>query len=92
MQQFRRKLNENWGEWTLSLGLGYNFTSFQLRYLTLMTLGTGRPGIEWNGWLRSTDEAAAHLSNFIVAPAGALSLQDARVWTHQVSILIPIVD
>ncbi|MCH8961510.1 MAG: FAD-dependent oxidoreductase, partial [Bacteroidetes bacterium] len=42
----KRKLEENWSEWTLSLGLGYNFTGFQLRYLSLITLGTGRPGVD----------------------------------------------
>ncbi len=90
VRQFKRKLDESWGEWTLSLGMGYNFTGFQLRYLSLITLGTGRPGID-GGPRFARDQAFAE-SSFVVAPAGPLALQDARVWTHQLSLLIPIVD
>ena len=31
-------------------------------------------------------------ADFVVAPNGPLSLQDARVWTHQVTLLIPITE
>ena len=92
VQQFKRELDESWGEWTFSLGLGYTFTGFQLRYLSLITLGTGRPGIDFGGARNAAFDQAALESSFVVAPAGPLALQDARVWTHQLSILIPIAD
>ena len=90
----KRKLEENWSEWTLSLGLGYNFTGFQLRYLSLITLGTGRPGVEQPFSRGGFDQAntSALESDFIIAPNGPLSLQDARVWTHQITLLIPITE
>jgi len=87
---FKRDQNERWSEWTLSLGLGYFFTGFQLRYLSLLTLGTGRPSVESSGPFFGGDFARA--GDFVVAPAGSLALQDARVWTHQITILIPITD
>ena len=90
---FRRQLKEDWSEWTFSLGLGYNFTGFQLRYLSLMTLGTGRPTVGWDATAFAEDQSslnAVSLGDFVVAPNGPLSLQDARVWTHQVTLLIPI--
>ncbi len=90
----KRKLEEDWSEWTFSLGLGYTFTGFQLRYLSLITLGTGRPGVE-QSFFRGTPEMDANtafLSDFIIAPNGPLSLQEARVWTHQITLLIPITD
>ena len=93
VEAFKRELKEDWSEWTFTLGLGYNFTGFQLRYLSLLTLGTGRPGVEWDARAFAEDQSfanAAALGDFVVAPNGPLSLQDARVWTHQVTLLIPI--
>jgi len=90
----KRKLEEDWSEWTFSLGLGYTFTGFQLRYLSLITLGTGRPGVD-QAFFRGTPEMDANTafrSDFIIAPNGPLSLQEARVWTHQITLLIPITD
>ncbi len=88
--QSKRSQHESWSEWTLSLGLGLNFTEFQVRYLGLLTLGTGRPGIQdtWGGIRRDAD--AASFSDVLLAPAGALTLQDAHVVTHQITLLIPI--
>ena len=91
---FKRQLDESWGEWTFTLGLGYNFTGFQLRYLSLLTLGTGRPGLDQPFFQGGFDlgNATALESSFIIAPNGPLSLQEARVWTHQVMLLIPIME
>ena len=90
----KRKLKEDWSEWTFSLGLGYNFTGFQLRYLSLITLGTGRPGVEWDARAFAEDQSLGNASSadFLIAPNGPLSLQEARVWTHQVTLLIPITE
>jgi len=89
---FKRQLDESWGEWTFTLGLGYNFTGFQLRYLSLLTLGTGRPGLDQPFFRGGVGDASAFESSFIIAPNGPLSLQEARVWTHQVMLLIPIME
>lgn len=90
--QVERSQDESWNEWTASLGLGFTFTEFQVRYQGLLTLGTGRPGID-TGWRNfALEDAAAFASDFIVAPAGSLTLQEARVFTHQVSIIVPLTD
>ena len=89
-----RTLEEDWSEWTFSLGLGYHFTGFQLRYLSLITLGTGRPGVD-QAFFRGTPEVGANTafrSDFIIAPNGPLSLQAARVWMPHITLLIPITD
>ena len=86
---FKRELDQDWSEWTFSLGLGYNFTGFQLRYLSLLTMGTGQPAVDGGAFAVAEDQAL-NASNFVVAPSGPIVLQDARVWTHQVSILIPL--
>lgn len=90
--QIERSQDESWNEWTASLGLGYTFAEFQVRYQGLLTLGTGRPAVEtgWRAFARA--DAAAFASDFIVAPAGSLTLQEARVLTHQVSIIVPLTE
>lgn len=88
--QSTRAQSETWSEWTGSLGLGLNFTEFQVRYLGLVTLGTGRPGVEQP--LRGFAANAAADLNFLVAPNGALTLQEARVVTHQITLIVPIAD
>ena len=90
VRQFKRRLDEAWGEWTLSMGLGYDFTGFRLRYLSLLTLGTGQPGIASGVRNVGFAEDLGASSSFVVAPRGALDLADATVWTHRVSLLIPL--
>ena len=87
VQRSKRVLDEAWGEWTLSTGLGYDFTGFRLQYQSIITWGTGQPGIRQPG-VGMNDRALN--ASFVVAPAGALDLLDARVWTHRLSLLIPL--
>ena len=91
--QFERELDESWSEWTGTAGLGLHFAEFDVRYTGLITWGTGRPGtrpiVPVAGAL---DFAGASFSNYIIAPNGPLTLQEARVVTHQVSIIVPILD
>jgi hypothetical protein len=75
-------------EWTLSWGLLFKFTEFQLRYVGQAHTGTGRPGVG-GGWAEIELRAFA-AGDFIVAPSGALTLQDALVMTHQLVVAIPI--
>jgi len=85
-----RKQKEHWSEWTPSWSLNLNFKEFQIRYTGRATMGTGKPGVAWSGFGR--DLSFASSADFIVAPSGPLTLQDARVMTHQISIVVPIRD
>ena len=93
--QFDRSQNERWSEWTLNAGFGLKFTSLEIRYLGRLTLGTGRPGLEgiwWGGGgcQRCVLEDFSAARNFLVAPAGDLTLQEAKIITSQLSIHVPI--
>jgi hypothetical protein len=82
-----RTQNEAWMEWSPSAGLWYRFDDVELRYAGRLTTGTGRPGVAF------TDVAAGRLeamADFIIAPEAPLTLQEATVLTHQVSVRIPI--
>lgn len=80
--------DEAWLEWTPTLGAAYRFSSAELRYVGRLTTGTGRPGIDRGLWFAEGDALAA--GDFIIAPQGPLTLQDATVLTHQLSVRIPI--
>ena len=45
--------------------------------------------VAWTGDRAVMMDAAA-AADFIIAPSGPLTLQDATVFTHQVSVAIPI--
>ena len=90
VRKSRRALNEAWGEWTLTAGLGYRLTGFTIRYLSILTLGTGQPGLALRG--AGPAEFLSADASFVVAPAGALDLIDARVWTHRISLILPLAE
>ena len=82
-------LREHWTEWTITTGLGLNFPEFQVHYRGTLTLGTGQPGVTRSvRWER--DNLAAIGSDILLAPRGPLTLREARVFTHQISIIVPI--
>jgi len=84
----RRDQTESWMEWTPSLGVTLRLEGAVLHYSALITTGTGRPGTEWSG--NRAVPIFDSLADFILAPSGPLTLQDARVTTHQLSVVIPI--
>ncbi len=88
-ESFRRQ-DENWMEWVPSWGIRVPLADFELRYMGRVTTGTGRPGVAWTGVAADRATAAAEANDVLVAPSGPLTLQDATVMTHQVSISIPI--
>jgi hypothetical protein len=92
VEEFQRSQKESWAEWTPSVGLSMNFPEFQIRYTGRLTTGTGRPGVARNRTRSEAFTEAAARSDFIVAPSGALTLQEAVVLTHQISVAIPIRD
>jgi hypothetical protein len=64
----------------------------EVHYRWRATSGTGRPGLAGNGVITQLGvaDAAAGGRNFIVAPAGALTLDAVRVTTHQFSVSLPL--
>jgi hypothetical protein len=89
IEQTTRNQQESWSEWTVSWGAGLLLDDLQIRYLGRVTTGTGRPGVATTTAFR-TAELAGGASDIILAPRGPLTLQDANVFTHQLSVTIPI--
>ncbi len=86
----RRSQKEFWSEWTPSIGFGLNFSSIQIRYTGRLTAGTGQPGVEPGFVSPGLETAADRSSNFIIAPSGSLTLQEAVVLTHQISVAVAL--
>ncbi len=84
-----REQDESWMEWTPTWGGSLKFPEFELRYMGRRTTGTGRPSVQWTG-VRGAALDVASASDVIVAPSGPLTLQEARVTTHQISISLPL--
>jgi hypothetical protein len=89
VEAVKRNQDESWMEWTPSLGIGVRLEGAEIHYAARFLTGTGRPGVQWTGQPAATMDLAASL-DFILAPSGPLTLQDARVATHQLSVVIPI--
>ena len=89
----RRTQKENWTEWTITGGLDFKFQDFNLHYAVLLTTGTGLPGLAASPW-RFTSESLSYdsvvRSDILIAPSGDLALENCNVWTHQVTLQIPI--
>lgn len=90
----RRLVDNNWTEWTLSSGIGADFSSFRIQYAAHLTLGTGTPGIQ-QGWgdrggAGFVGDTAAG-ADWVVAPDGPLALEETAVLTHQLALMIPLV-
>ena len=87
LEASRRDQGETWMEWTPSVGVVFGFSDIDLRYAMRVKTGTGLVGTD-----RFNPGAVGEslLSDFIVAPQGALTLQEAAIVTHQLSIRIPI--
>lgn len=84
----KRTQYEDWSEWTLTWGGSVDWGALTLRYTGDLTLGTGQPGVTSGGAVRAAEFAAG--SDFVVAPRGPLALQGAQVFTHQISLILPI--
>lgn len=85
----RRDQRESWMEWTPSLGVTLRMEGAVFHYSALITTGTGRPGVRWGGGQGQVPTFDSGV-DVILAPEGPLTLQDARVTTHQLSVVIPI--
>ena len=86
IQNTKRDQEESWMEWSPSIGAKVIFSEFEIGYAGRMTTGSGRPGTQWSG----ARADAALEADFIVAPSGPLTLQDALVITHRLTLRVPI--
>lgn len=85
-----RDQEEYWVEWTTTWGVTLDFSDFKVRYAGRTTMGTGRPGVDAQGiWFGGMEDGMSS-GDFIIAPSDALTLEEARVVTHQLSISLPI--
>lgn len=82
-----RTQHEAWMEWSPAAGLAYRFDDIEVRYAGRLTTGTGRPGVALTA---SAERALDSMADFIIAPEGPLTLQEASVLTHQLAIRIPV--
>jgi hypothetical protein len=83
----RRDQTESWVEWTPTWGARVALEGVALQYAGRITTGTGRPGVGMRAMPVQEDAA---LTTILLAPSGPLTLQDARVWTHQLTIALPL--
>jgi hypothetical protein len=90
-QVTQRRQHESWTEWTPTWGLSVAFPGWSLHYAGRLTTGTGRPGVA-SPWQTVADGAAVPLASgdYVVAPSGPLTLQDAMVIMNQISVVVPI--
>ena len=92
VEEDTRRQDEQWMEWVPSWGARIRLGELELRYAGRVTTGTGRPGVGGRGWGAFPEALSADAggNDILLAPTGALTLQDVRVMTHQLSITIPI--
>jgi hypothetical protein len=90
VQETKRKQEESWYEWTPTWSIALTFPEVQIRYTGRLTTGTGLPGVAWTPTGTMRAEAVAAAGDFILAPSGPLTLQDASVTAHQLALVIPI--
>ena len=85
---FSRSQRESWMEWSPRIGLSWHFPTVEIGYTAKVTVGTGQPGLAFGNMFVS--RAEFDTSDIILAPAGSLSLQEAHVLTHHITLAIPI--
>jgi hypothetical protein len=85
-----REQDETWMEWTPTFGTTLRFSGLEVRYAGRLTSGTGRPGTAWDTPIGIAALELQTGADFIVAPQGPLTLQDASVVTHQLAVRIPV--
>ncbi len=90
IQETARRQDEDWMEWTPTWGGRILLNGIEIRYMGRVTTGTGRPGVAWTGVVAERAMDAGLANDIVVAPSAPLTLQDATVLTHQVSVSVPI--
>ena len=92
VEQTARDQDESWIEWSPTFGALVALDALDIRYGLRVTTGTGRPGTAGDIFLAAApgDQLLGSGADFILAPDGPLTLQDARVVTHQLSVTLPV--
>lgn len=90
VEETARRQNEEWMEWVPTWGVRVRLKGVELRYMGRVTTGTGRPGLAWNGVVATRAENAGFANDIVVPPGAPLTLQEADVWTHQLSVAVPL--
>ncbi|MDX1647454.1 MAG: hypothetical protein R3304_09945 [Longimicrobiales bacterium] len=88
VEQDFRDQRESWIEWSPTFGAVVSLSALDIRYGLRVTNGTGRPGTASDRF--AVADAVAAEADFLLAPDGPLTLEDARVVTHQLSVTLPI--
>lgn len=86
--EIQRLQRESWFEWYPSFSIFMNVSRMQIRYAVRLTTGTGRPGLARSRWGVTAENAFS--KDFLVAPAGALALQEAFITTHQITVSVAL--
>jgi hypothetical protein len=81
---------ENWYEYTGSVGISLNYKPFQIRYTGRVTVGTGVPGTSNNVFSNASERGATYMADFLPAPNGDLSLREAIILSHRITLAIPL--
>ena len=84
-----REQDEAWTEWTPTFATSFRIQDIEMQFSTRITSGTGFPGIG-RGRDVVMELSTVGSADFIAAPRGELTLQDATVVTHQVWVRVPI--
>ncbi len=83
---------EHWFEWTPTWGARVDLGGVEMSYQGRLVTGTGRPGsaaaVAPGVWAMTVDQAAG--VDFVPAPSGPLTLDDAQVWSHRIGVRIPL--
>jgi hypothetical protein len=64
--------------------------ALDVRYALRLTNGTGTPGLARQFPGPGLETLAGLSNDFILAPGAPLTLEPARVVTHQISVVIPV--
>ncbi|HUF27702.1 MAG TPA: hypothetical protein VMM18_12070 [Gemmatimonadaceae bacterium] len=89
VQARARWLKESWVEWMPTWGFSLRSAHLEIRYAGRRTHGTGRPGVAAPPMGVMAPDAVSSRT-VLLAPSGALTLDEVRVTTHQVSISLPL--
>ena len=79
-------MKDSWNEWTITSGFTLTYSGFDIRYGGILTIGTGEPLVE-TASRNATDGSSPDL---LIALRRPISVSDAWVLTHQVSLIVQL--
>jgi hypothetical protein len=85
-----RQQDESWLEWTPTWAVMARFDDLRVQYAGSLNSGAGRPGAGVSDVTLAGAEGFDSGTTFLAAPRGPLSLQEARVVTHRLTVVVPL--